>query len=477
MDIVFNGVDAVTGQYLLPPAAASELAGVIKGEPPSGLSGRLRAIWQRISQPHLGFGPGVDPANLAQVGWGVVLHKDEDPAVKAAIEPLVARRRAQVGNDSLVKVFDNYNGESRDQWLAARGVSAGGFDPKRVPYYLLIVGSPSRMPFTFCHELDVEYGVGLLHFDTAAEYVRYVQSVIAYETGPAVAASKEAVFFGTRHAFDRATQLSADFLATPLADGFTASDGTAEPGVAAQWGFRSRKMIGAGARKDALAAVFGPPAGQNRPSLLFTASHGMGWPSGDQGQRAGQGALLCQDWPGVGQIGPQQFFAAADVPADAHVHGLVAFHFACFGAGTPDRDQYAHVPGQQPPEIAPAPFVAALPRALLAHPNGGALACIGHVERAWGYSIARPAEGTTIRVFQNALGRILAGQPVGYAMKDFNERFASLSVSLSNTLQQVGFGQSVPDDDLAATWTERNDAGGYLVIGDPAVRLRVGDLA
>ena len=317
----------------------------------------------------------------------------------------------------------------------------------------------------------------MLQFDTPEEYARYARSVIDYETSAHVDAGKEAVFFGTRHSFDAATQMSADCLVTPLADGVPAAAAAeAQPAVAGQWGFRGHKVLPENATKTRLAEILAPGAGQARPSLLFTASHGMGWPSGDRGQKAGQGALLCQDWPGIGQIGPNHFFAASDLPREARVHGLVTFHFACFSAGTPATDQYAHEPGHRPPVLAPHPFVAALPKALLSQPNGGALACIGHVERAWGYSLARPSEGTQLQVFQYALGRILSGQPVGYAVKDFNERYAALSVSLSNVLEEVGFGKKVPDDDLVSRWTERNDAGGYLVIGDPAVRLRVADL-
>jgi hypothetical protein len=58
-------------------------------------------------------------------------------------------------------------------------------------------------------------------------------------------------------------------------------------------------------------------------------------------------------------------------------------------------------------------------------------------------------------------------------MKDFYERYASLSVSLSDMLEQLSFGASVPDADLASAWIARNDAEGYLILGDPAVRLRV----
>ena len=34
---------------------------------------------------------------------------------------------------------------------------------------------------------------------------------------------------------------------------------------------------------------------------------------------------------------PDHFLAASDVPDDAAVGGMIAFVFACFGAGTPDR--------------------------------------------------------------------------------------------------------------------------------------------
>jgi hypothetical protein len=197
-----------------------------------------------------------------------------------------------------------------------------------------------------------------------------------------------------------------------------------------------------------------------------------GWPPGHADQRARHGALLCQDWPGIGQIGASQYFAASDVPADARVHGLVAFLFACFGAGTPQTDAFVHVPGEPPPELAPEPFVSALPKRLLCHSEGSALAVIGHIDRAWGYSFLSGGEAQLLP-FQNALGRILLGQPVGYAMKDFNEKYAALSASLSNLLETIGFGdRSLPDSDLARVWTERNDAQNYVVLGDPAAALK-----
>jgi hypothetical protein len=477
--LFINGIDAVTGEYLVPPMDYDQAASIIKGDTPDSKEvSLLRRIWRVISQPHLGLPLDVDPESVEQAGWAVVYHTAEDAAVKAALEPLIDHRRSQIKNDSRVKVLDYRDGESRGDWLARHGIGAGTIEPTKVPYYILLVGSPERIPFSFCHQLDVEYAVGWLHFDAPDEYMRYVQSVIDYETATSVRNSKKAVFFATRHPFDRATQMSADQLVNPLADG-SAQDGTSSsgPGVAQRWGFEAEKIWGDAAVKEALAAVFKPPTGAKRPSFLFTASHGMGWPIGHPNQQAGQGALLCQDWPGFGNINSNHYFAASDIPADGSFHGLVTFHFACYGAGTPDRDRFIHKPGAQPPAIAQKPLIAALPKSLLSHPNGGALAVIGHVERAWGYSIATPGAGAQLIPFQNAIGRILLGQPIGFAMKDFNERYAALATSLSSMLEEISFGTQVSNFELASAWIERNDAEGYIVVGDPAVKLRVSKLS
>jgi hypothetical protein len=271
--------------------------------------------------------------------------------------------------------------------------------------------------------------------------------------------------------------LSADRLVEPLIDGVPAQGTLApEASVLTRPKFRGRKLWGTDATKQALRDALHAGGGAKPPALLFTASHGVGFPSGDPRQRIDQGALLCQDWAPFEPLKPADYFAATDVSDDASVHGLVSFHFACYGAGTPARDQFFHKPGVFPPEIAPSPFFARLPQRLLSHPKGAALACIGHVERAWGYSIVTPGAGAQLLPFRNCIGRILAGQPVGFAVKDFNEKYASLTVTLTGLLQQAGFGIKIPDAVLVSKWVERNDAEGYVVMGDPAVSLRVDDL-
>lgn len=497
--VYLNGVDGVTGDYLTvfgdeggeselkQCVKFNELTEVIKDSAPSEHSEMLGNMARALSEPDFGLPFFVDPADIKQAGWAAVFPRSygEDHPVRKALGPLLKHREQQVGDDGKFKVLSYGDAQGRPEewsgWLARHDVSAGNVEPRKIPFYLLLVGSPEEMPFAFAHMLDLEYAVGCLHFDTPEEYDAYAQSVVVYETGDAVPTSDEAVFFGPRH--DAATSLSSGLLIDPLVDGVPGGD---RPPVVEQafmmlqktlgdqaTRFKARKVRGPQATKAALVETLSPAAGAKSPSLLFTASHGMGFPNGHPEQLRSQGALLCQDWPGAGSVGPAHYLAAADVPADARVNGMITFHFACYGAGTPSHDRFVHKPGKPPRAITPRPFIASLPKRLLSHPGGGALACIGHIERAWGYSIVSPKSSPQLIPFENAIGRLLSGKPVGLAMKDFNERYAALSADLTRILEKAGFGFKVPPDRLARLWVERNDAEGYYVIGDPAVRLRV----
>ena len=472
--IHFNGINGVTGQYLIEPMEMEKAAGLAKNKDKDAFAVNwLKSMWRTLTKPHLGLPFFVEPSDVGQAGWAIVFHQNETQDVKNALQPLIEHRAKAISDTNKLKVLEYQSGEDWSGWLARHGVSAGNIDPKKVPFYVLLIGSPEVIPFAFGHLLDVEYAVGRLHFDTAAEYSAYVHSLIEYESGETVPNSREAVFFGPRHEHDEATQLSADHLVKPLVEGNDTSDNK----PIAEFGqFQSKKLWGNDATKQSLIDTFHSAANTKPAAFLFTASHGVGFPLDHPLQTSSQGALLCQDWPGLGNINPQHYFAASDLTNDARVHGMIAFNFACYGAGTPAFDRFIYEPGEPPEPIASQAFISALPKKLLSHSKGGALAVIGHVERAWGYSLTGNTSGPQLIPFQNTIGRLLRGEPVGLAMKDFNERYAALSTNLSDLQDKLNMSFPISESTLVSTWIERNDAEGYVVLGDPAVRLRVKDL-
>ncbi len=478
-----NGIDALTGEPLLPPLTVDIVSQMAQGQ--SIAQEELDELRERqrmlAGEADYGVMADVDPNDLAQAGWGVIFASDDPdvPAIRAALSPLLALRREQAGDryrdETVAPKFLYKPGESKNTWLARNGGAPGPVDPRKLPYYLLIVGDPQRIPYTFQYLLDGAHAVGRIHFDTLDEYHSYAASVVAAEeTGVSSAAPGEAAFFGVHNKLDRATALSAQHLVTPLA--------AAMEGKLAHW--RVRRLMQEQASKAQLARLLG---GGETPAFLFAASHGMGFPgSGHPRQRAEQGALICSDWPGQGIPRGRHFLAAEDIGSDAHLHGLIAFFFACYGAGTPRHDDFAlrtrqkelqergqRVTGLEqydPIEIAPQPFVARLPQRLLGHPNGGALAVVGHVDRAWGSSFIW--EGAQqVATFESALTRLLAGERLGYAVEDFNNRYAELSTELTARIQAIQEREEVPPEELAGLWTANNDARSYVILGDPAVKL------
>lgn len=491
--LVLNGIDGTTGKYLLHDLTAQELASQVRKRAAtiSKVPGLRRRGWEQMMSMHreevptpteppqperwkiLGPVAGIDIASLAEGGWGMILAPGTDPAIIEALQPLIAYRRAQVRDERLCRIFDGEDayrkGETKRAFLARHGVGYGPVDPHKVPYYLLLVGNPVAIPFSFQYQLDVQYAVGRLCLPSPEAYASYAETVLAAERAAPID-NPNATFFSVRNPDDGATQISADYLAAPLARQLAA----AHP----DWTIQTHDAQDA--TKARLARLLG---GDETPTLLFTASHGMAFPAGNRRQLPHQGALLCQEWPGPNawqQAIPEDFYLAAeDIADDARPGGLISFHFGCYAAGTPRHDNFGHREtdprwsGMQQATIAPHDFVARLPQRLLGHPRGGALAVVAHVDRTWGFSFLWPGVGEQLQAFECTLRGLMTGHRVGTAMEFFNKRFAELSVDFADLGQDSAWGAEVDAGELVRLWTARNDARSYVILGDPAVRLPV----
>ncbi len=410
--------------------------------------------------PRMGVREGVDPRDLAAAGWGVVFAKGADPKVREALAGLLEHRREQAGERYLELAGDDGYRPDEGKWtfLSRFKAGPGPVDPDKLPYYLLLVGDPQAIPYPFQYQLDVEHAVGRVCFETVEEYAAYASNVVAAEKDPASFLGAGSVgdrgprvtFFAPRNRGDRVTERLCERLVAPLAEHLAA-------------GCEVRTLTAAEATKAGLARELGADA----PALLFTAAHGVKFKPGDRRQEARQGALLCQDWPGPGTgCQRQHYFSAEDVAADARPRGLIAFQVACYGGGTPRWSGFAGERQTRPPVLAERAFVARLPQRLLA---AGALAAVGHVDRAWGYSYLWAGDG--VGYLKSTLDRLVAGEPIGSAMDDVNHRYSELAADLTESLRLARWGRKVDDSELARVWTAHNDARSYVVFGDPAVRL------
>lgn len=475
-EFVFNGRDGASGGYITPKMTTHQLVELAQGK---GVDEDQREASERKNNEgamdDFVLKAGLDATDLAQAGWGVIFAHGEEPAVREALQPLLDHRKAKASSIAEHRYREFWGpsayrpGENKVKFMRRqKAPTSGSVDPDKMPYYLLIVGSPEQIPPEFQSQLGLQYAVGRLHFDTPEEYANYARSVIASESGQ-IKVARRLGLFGVKN--DRATTLSSEGLIAGL-EGYVQQrvlkQDTKEPFPHWSIDVRSAEQ----ATKDQLAKMLG---GDETPAVLFTASHGMGFPNGDPRQLGHQGALLCQNWePEPGPVPQDAYFAGEDLVDSANVAGLIAFLFACFGGGTPKHDAFFHRSGERS-EIAPHSFFARLPQRMLSHPRGGALAAVGHVERAWGCSFYTPKVGHQIAVFESFMYELLLGKPIGYAMEHFGIRYGELSAGLVEKLEQLKYGEEVSELEIANEWTANNDARNYLILGDPAVRVPVAD--
>ena len=245
---------------------------------------------------------------------------------------MLDHRREKAGN--LYRVFEGEAGyrapESKADFCKRQSpeIKRGPARPEQMPFYVLLVGSPEEIPYEFQFQLDVMRGVGRLDFGNDLEaYARYAQNVVAAETG-AVKLPRKAAFFSVRNPGDDATLISDRYLVRPLLANLRQPKLQGEIPLKFEWDL---SLAPSGEKAELARLLSGK---EQTPALLFTASHGMVFPSAQKQQSREQGALLCQHWARGAPLVRDDYFAAEDL-GDANLLGLVALFFACFGVGTP----------------------------------------------------------------------------------------------------------------------------------------------
>lgn len=464
------------GEFVVPPTSIQDFGRMAQAEaedPPQGIWATAQRVVDSLLQffglDHMGDVADLTPEQKRNpadpnVGWGLVFAKDTPPEVRAALKPLLAHRAGR-------ELADWDTGKALKFWLAKEGITPQERDTTNLPYYLLLVGNPQQIPFEAQYELDRLRAVGRLDLGTeASAYQTYVASVLAHEAQPQTAPI--AVFAAARNGpRDDATQLSGDHLIPGLVKTFQA-----------EANLKHTLQLLDAPTLPTLKQALRPADGGPSPALVFVAGHGMTLKPNDAQLQQLQGAWLTSEWQrGYPKPKPlESCLTAAHVGPDFCAPGSVIFSLACFGAGTTPTSEYArfynrlHLDALET-QHAPAPFTAALAQKLLSYQHQGqpaaALAYIGHVDLSWGSSFWDADNGKPrLLLWETFTRRLLNGDTVGMAadrladeVNDYHQQLANLAEANAKddaTLREAGW-----------AWIGRNNARGFIILGDPAVRL------
>ena len=152
---------------------------------------------------------------------------------------------------------------------------------------------------------------------------------------------------------------------------------------------------------------------------------------------------------------------------------MVVFQNSCFSAATEAHNDFTML-REDPYDLPYRPFVAGLPKRFMSLTGGkGVPALIGHVDRVLPYSFFNEATNVSEHlVFERLLDSLLKGHRVGYAMEHLSRWHANYAVQLGILFSKKERGEAVDDDKISRTWLVTNDTRNYVLLGDPAVRLR-----
>jgi len=223
----------------------------------------------------------------------------------------------------------------------------------------------------------------------------------------------------------------------------------------------------------------------DRPTVLLSLSHGegpprSGWRS-DAQQRLGQGAM---------SFGREGRLRGEDLKDAAFLPGGVWFMLACFGAGSPPESAFqhwleelrdlGHHQGHPAAVLAgiprERPFIAAVPRAVLASPKGP-LGFIGHIDLAWTYSFREVDQRAKNRPakFMGVLRSALKRDRLGIGLRELSRYLGQTNQELTDLADEERARRIVADPARRARsahlWMLRQDLAAYVLLGDPAARL------
>jgi hypothetical protein len=446
-----------------------------EGLPGSALTGASDGAPDPLASAHWDA-PHQEPNNLQLQRWAIVVREGaRGRELAEAMKELAALREEEQG--AKAEVLEVHPNESAESFVGR--VKLGRGMPNR-PRYLLLLGDAEELSFDFQQRLgSAGCFVGRLCFPTPegdlSSYRAYAAKVCKWSERAATDAAPLLFYTAadTEHAREHLVD-PARKRAAALVTGEELSVGRIE----------------AVAYDPASAKTLLSAAAEAAGGVLFTASHGLGVgrSAADEGRRARQGALRVSK--GVFLDGEAMRSALEKQPFLA---GGLWFCFACFSAGTPRESAYAgwlsHLAESGAtwaddlrrrvlsslPDPGKEAFVAALPQAALASPNGP-LGFVGHVDVGFSYAYTERGSSAPDKIFF-ALKAWADGSRAGTGFAVIERALVQAAMELNDQeeLRRRArlLKEADPTDPIRRgnLWMAKNDLRAFILLGDPAARL------
>ncbi len=424
---------------------------------------------------------GGDPNDLRAQRWGILAPAGRrGDRLLEIVAPLVAHRREQQGKAVRVyRVPANMSQAEAVQWKKTVFRPQTSLDIE-VPRYQLILGDLHEVSLAVQQVQGSDGYVGRLAFDRDEDYAAYVDKLLRWERSPSHHREGRALFH-TVHDATAATRNGHRALVTP---GISLVQRGLERGE-----INADRIDESGDPDVPDPQELLTAARTDRPAFLFSLSHGLGppragWRDAVQ-QRLAQGAM---------NFGHEGNLRGEDLRDAVFMPGGVWFMLACFGAGSPPASAYQHwlaelhALGQYHGDPAAVlagipqerPFVAAVPRAVLASSNGP-LGFIGHIDLAWSYSFSEPDPRAASRPakFMGILRSVLKRDRLGVGFRELHRYLDQTNDELTGIADDDKASGRAPDPARRARaahlWMLRQDLAAYVLLGDPAARLPLTD--
>jgi len=400
----------------------------------------------------------------AEVGWGLVLPENEqlsvaDRAIAAdAPEPIRELLKAREGApvfryrpDLHNRFLRRYSTNQPPQDIAIAG-SERGTGPGRLPWYLLLCGSPEVLPWDLQYVLNTAAYVGRLDLDE--EGLAHYVSALMNDWQDAACRPEQPVVWTVDHGHPDITFLMRNAIAEPIA---TALKGDS------QIGDSLLRLAG----KDATVGSLIDALADRQPALVVTTSHGMTGPVADPERMAAQLGFLVDHLRA--SLGPDELLARWQPD------GAIWYAHACCSAGSDKRTRYKGLVKEGSPVektlegvAALGARVAPLPRKLLGAEKP-LRAFVGHVEPTFNWTLQSPETGQilTSTIKKALYNDLYSAKPVGMAFDRVYHHVGELLAQWKSAVDEVD--QGTPGARVAALRSQLTalDRQSMVILGDP----------